>query len=213
MKKTNQETRKTNYSEVRQKLIYYQSEAAKYKFLCDKYEYLISQALLSKNIEEQKPQEVEKDPISDVTSYFNHSFIQDKETNQHFIYGSFIVTNSGETTLTNPIICLKVNEPRQTIVGGKIGEVSGASNKVLSAFEEWSYLHEDWRHKWLEKGELWLKPKQTTELPPGEKLIFSGFDIKFKENHSLKQVIVEAFCYFEQLSSGRKSLNSISLTF
>lgn len=213
MKKTSQETRKTTFAEVRQKLIYYQSEAAKYKFLCDKYEYLISQALLSKKLEAPENYEAEKEPITDVTCYFNYSFVQDKETNDHFIYGSFIITNVGDNPLTNPIICLKVNESQQTIIGGKIGEMNRANNKIISKFEEWSYLYDDWRKKWIEQGELWLKPKQTTELAPGEKLVFSGFDIKFKEKHSMTQVMIEGFTYFQQLPNGKNSLNSISITF
>jgi hypothetical protein len=198
-------------SELRQKIIYYQSEAAKYKFLSDKYELLLSQALQNKAFNHEPVEEKQTENKINVTSYFNYSLIQDKESTP-LIYGSFIIKNTGTVTLSTPILCLKVNEPKLTIIGGKIGEVGGAGDKLIDSFEEWSYLHQDWRGKWNELGELWLKPKQTKEIKPGGKLIFSGFDITFTSVNSIKPVIVEGYCYFEQLTSGTKSLNSISIT-
>ncbi|MFN7253119.1 MAG: hypothetical protein ACK4M9_20450 [Anaerobacillus sp.] len=200
-----------NSAELRQKIIYYQSEAAKYKFLSEKYELLLSQALQSKALDNEPVKEKQIENIINVTAYFNYSLIQDKEGTP-LIYGSFILKNTGTVTLSTPIICLKANEPKLTLIGGKIGEVGGAGDKLIDSFEEWSYLHQDWRVKWTNQGELWLKPKQTKEIKPGEKLIFSGFDITFTNLNSIKQIIVEGYCYFEQLTSGTKSLNSISIT-
>ncbi|MCT8140374.1 hypothetical protein H1D32_23350 [Anaerobacillus sp. CMMVII] len=34
-----------------------------------------------------------------------------------------------------PIICLKVNEPKQTLIGGKIGELDGATDKLISSLK------------------------------------------------------------------------------
>ena len=212
MKETSNRPKKiVTSSELRQKLIYFQSEAAKYKFLADKYEFLLSQALQSKSINEETLVENKVEDKVECTAFFNYSIIQDKE-NSPFIYGSYILKNTGNSSLTAPIICLKVNEPKQILIGGKIGEVDGTNDKLIDSFEEWSYLHQDWRQKWLEQGELWLKPKQTTEIKPNEKLIFSGFDIQFKNTTALKPVIVEGYCYFQQIKTGVKSLNSISIT-
>lgn len=209
---TDSKKKMINSRELRQKLYYFQNEAAKYKFLCEKYELLISKALISKRpeVEIQKEEQVQQQKENCI-AYFNYSIIQEKDDPTPFIYGSFIVKNIGNVSLNNPIICLKVNHPKGTVVGGKIGEVHDSEDKLFHSFEEWSYVHEDWRGKYVETGEIWLKPKQTTEIKPGEKLSFSGFDVQFHD--VAKQIIIEGFCYFQQMTDGRKSLNSISITF
>lgn len=207
--------RSLSSAELRQKVIYYQSEAAKYKFLSDKYEMLLSQALQSTPISEEATTEVkvalENEERVECTSYFNYSFIQEKDE-PPFIYGSFVIKNSGTTTLNIPIICLKTNEADDVTIGGKIGEVDNSGDKLMGSFETWTYVHHDWRKKWIEDGELWLRPKDTSYIDPGEKLSFSGFDINFKNSNSLKPITIDGFCYFEQLTAGAKSLNSISIT-
>ncbi|QOY34195.1 hypothetical protein AWH56_015830 [Anaerobacillus isosaccharinicus] len=211
MKETSKK-RTLNSAELRQKVIYYQSEAVKYKFLSEKYELLLSNALQSKSLDKEPvPEKKKAENKIDCTAYFNYSLIQEKEANP-FIYGSFVLKNTGNESLTTPIICIKVNTTQQIIIGGKIGEVDGTEEKLINSFEEWSYLHQDWRQKWNELGELWLKPKQTTEIKPGEKLVFSGFDITFHNAIRDKQVIIEGYCYFQQLTTGVKSLNKISIT-
>lgn len=211
MKDTNKK-RAVNSAELRQKVIYYQSEAVKYKFLSEKYELLLSQVLQKKPLDDEPvPEKKKPESKIDCTAYFNYSFIQEKEATP-FIYGSFVLKNTGNEILTSPIICIKVNKPQQIIIGGKIGELAGIEGKLINSFDEWSYLHQDWRKKWNEQGELWLKPKQTTEINPGEKLVFSGFDITFQTASIDKQVIIEGYCYFQQLTTGVKSLNSISIT-
>lgn len=210
MKETNKK-RTVNPAELRQKVIYYQSEAAKYKFLSDKYELLLSQALQNKSLDVEPIPEKKTESKIDCTAYFNYSLIQEKESNP-FIYGSFVLKNTGEENLTTPIICIKVNEPKQIVIGGKIGVVGDTEGKLINSFDEWSYLHQDWRQKWNDQGELWLKPKQTREIKPGDKLVFSGFDITFPNPEPIKQVIVEGYSYFQQLTAGVKSLNSISIT-
>lgn len=208
------ETKKTSLSsaKLRQKVIYFQSEAAKYKFLSDKYEWLISEVLKSKPLDSSLEKvDAQNNKKAECTSYFNYSIIQDKGGDP-FIYGSYILKNTGNLTLYSPVICLKVNEPKLTIIGGKIGEIESSEDKLIDSFEEWSYLHQDWRKKWQEQGELWLKPKLTTKIEPSHKLIFSGFDITFKNSTTLKPIIVEGYCYFQQINTGVKSLNSISVT-
>lgn len=200
-----------NSAQLRQKVIYYQSEAAKYKFLSEKYEWIISQALQYNNgmVDEK---EVEQPPQEEPNSisYFNYSLIQD-ETNTPLIYGNFVIKNIGSVTLHSPVICLKVNDPNRAIIGGKIGEVSGADDKLMS-FEEWAYVHDDWRKKWNEQGELWLKPKQTNTIESEGKLVFAGFDVTFTKTENLKPILIEAYFYCKEFPKGIKSLNSLSIT-
>lgn len=195
-------------TQLKRKLTYFQSEAAKYKFLSEKYELLLSQILQSKQTEIIEPITEER---LEYLSYFNYSIIQEKN-NVPFIYGSFIIKNCGNGTLHSPIICLKATYPKSIIIGGKIGELENSSNNLVTTFEPWTFVHEDWREKWLEQGELWLKPQQTTKLQPGEKLTFSGFDLTFKEDLSGSSIIIEGFSYFQENKHGSKALNSISIT-
>lgn len=197
-------------AQLRQKVIYYQSEAAKYKFLSEKYEWLISEALQSTTIRNNETEEKNLQEKPDSISYFNYSLIQDEQNNP-YIYGSYIIKNIGTVPLDFPIVCLKVNDPNSISIGGKIGEVNGGSDKLIS-FEEWTYVHEEWKTKWKQQGELWLRPKQTKTLLPDEKLTFSGFDITFKNSEPIKQVLVEGFFYSQKIITGIKSLNSISIS-
>lgn len=208
----NNKSMEQSSKELRQKVIYFQKEAAKYKFLSEKYEILLSKALQSTHTldkpEEDKPNYEER---SECTPFFNYTIIQDKESTP-FVFGSFVLKNSGNCTLHIPIICIKVNKPASIVIGGKMGEVEGTTDKLMDSFEEWSYVSNDWRQKWNEEGELWLKPKHLKKINPGEKLVFSGFDITFNTTDTLETIIVDGFCYFQEITNGIKSLNSISIT-
>ncbi|MCD8500374.1 MAG: hypothetical protein LRY71_00170 [Bacillaceae bacterium] len=215
------EAKKNPYSltDLKQKVIYFQKEAAKYKFLADKYELLIAESLRNKEIpierNTQANNEIEAStPLkqAECISYFKYSIIQDAQASP-LIHGNFLMKNIGQVALHSPVICLKINDARILTIGGKIGEISNSDEKLISgAFHEWIYVQEDWRKKWNEDGELWLKPKNQIVLAPGEEFEFNGFDFNFIRYNRSVSINLKGYCYFAEIPSGIRSLNSISIT-
>ncbi|WP_216828221.1 hypothetical protein [Alkalihalobacterium elongatum] len=152
-------------------------------------------------------------------AFFNYSVVLPDEDEQEqekevLIMGNFIIENMGEDTLNIPVVCIKIKPAHSGMLGGKI-EATPRSEMIVDATNslEWQYLNQNFKEKAKESGEYWLRPKESNELKPGEKLFFSNFDLKLNKPQEKNSVIVEGFIYFKELQQGIPALNKIIINF
>lgn len=150
-------------------------------------------------------------------SYFNYSVILpelDEDEREVLIIGNFVIENTGDEILHTPIICIRIHPISSGKLGGKI-EATLRNEMIVDASnsQEWQFISQERKDKLKETGEYWLRPVESKELAPGEKLFFSNFDIKFTKPEEKNSVIVEGFVYFKEVQQGAPSLNKIIVNF
>ncbi|WP_297990231.1 hypothetical protein [Anoxybacillus sp.] len=212
--------------QLQQKIIHYRSEVAKYKQLlqlvetelkreqlrnhylqkqlekmdeCEQTIEKLEQQLLFYEValeQEKKRKKEEKKELAH--AYFAYATMIPEEKDEHVtVIGDLIIENSGNTTLNDPIICLRLRPPDHAQLSGKFS--------FRHAQEEggWTFAIDDWRQK-VKDGEYWLKPTDKAALLPNEQLRFSSFELRI-----FHMIVVEAFVYFRQLKQGIASFNHI----
>ncbi len=152
-----------------------------------------------------------------IHAYFNYSFIlpdTKEETKEILILGHYIIQNFSTETLNTPVICIRVKPANAGNLGGKIN-FKQKGDLVIdgTSSEEWTYVEKNWKEKLKETGEHWLRPSNKKQLSPGEKLIFSNFDLSCIKVEGSNSVIIEAFVYFQEIKEGIPSLNNIVVNF
>ncbi len=154
---------------------------------------------------------------NNVYAFFNYSVILPdlmEETKEVLLLGHFIITNYSSDSITTPIICIRIKPSEAGNLGGKINFIQKGDLVIDgTSSEEWMYIDKNWKEKVKESGEHWLRPKNKHKLLPGEKLIFSNFDLRCRKPENSNSVIVEAFVYFQELKEGFSSLNNIVFNF
>ena len=77
------------------------------------------------------------------------------------IIGNFIIKNTGNKILNNPMICIRTKPTQEVRLGGKIGSKKHTALMMDGTnTESWQYVHDDWKKRTNETGEHWLKPNQ-----------------------------------------------------
>jgi hypothetical protein len=150
-------------------------------------------------------------------SWFSYTLMlpnfEEEEEQEVMIIGNYIIKNTGTEALNNPIICVRVNPPRNMHLGGKIGSFTHTALMIDGTNSgAWEYIDNNWREKSLETGEHWLRPKGIPQLLSGETIAFPNelcFPLKSKD----KFVNVEGFVYFDEIKDGSASLNKITINF
>ncbi|SFA46007.1 hypothetical protein SAMN05216169_101260 [Anoxybacillus pushchinoensis] len=212
--------------QLQQKVIHYRSEVAKYKQLlqlaetelkreqlrnhylqkqleqmdeCEQTIEKLEQQLLFYEVAlEQEKKRKKEEKKERAHAYFAYATMIPEEKDEHVtVIGDFIIENSGNTPLNDPIICLRLRPPEHAQLSGKF------SFRQLQEEGGWTFAIDDWRQK-VKDGEYWLKPTEQTTLLPNEQLRFSSFELRV-----FHTIVVEAFVYFRQLKQGVSSFNHI----
>lgn len=148
--------------------------------------------------EKKRKKETKKEEIVRAHAYFAYAVMIPEEKEEHVtIVGDFVIENSGNTPLNDPIICLRLRPPDHAQLSGKF------SFRQPQEEGGWTFAIDNWRQK-IKEGEYWLKPIDQTTLLPNEQLRFPSFELRIDQT-----VVVEAFVYFRQLKQGVSSFNHI----
>jgi hypothetical protein len=152
----------------------------------------------------------------EVQSWFNYTIMlpsNDEDEQEVIIVGNYFIQNTGTETLNNPIICIRTNPPGDVRLGGKIGSLTHTGLMIDgSNGGSWEYINQDGKEKRTKTGEYWLKPKDIQQLPPGDRITFAN-QLSFTLLQNQELIIVEGFCYFDELRKGIASLNKITINF
>ena len=137
----------------------------------------------------------------------------DEDEREVIIIGNYMIKNTGNETVNNPIICIGINPTRDVRLGGKIGSAKHSAMSIDGTNTgAWEYIHTDWKKKSLETGEHWLKPKFQPLLTPGETITFAH-ELSFSLLQKEKLVNVDGFAYFDEIKNGITSINKITINF
>jgi hypothetical protein len=154
-----------------------------------------------------------------VEAHFSYSVIlPDIEQGEKdiLVIGNYIIQNTGNVPLTNPIICIRINPVGFGRLSGKFGPKSiDFDDKIVDEAmgKEWGYVHDDWKDKVRKGGEYWLKPLSKDRIEPGETLTFSTFNLSLNQPKDKNSIIVEGYSYFNEEPNGVPSLNQIVMNY
>lgn len=145
--------------------------------------------------------------------FFDYIFYPSKEDKKLIITGDFHIKNTGNTTLIQPIICLKIDPIDQVSLGGQILPPGMADTFGVHSGESlkgWKYMSDDWFDQAQERGEYWIEPIQSLSLAPGEATSLSSFQVTITENEEQhNQVTIQGIVYFREQDLSFPSNNSI----
>lgn len=149
-------------------------------------------------------------------TWFNYAVMlpdMDEEEREITIIGNFIIKNTGNTTLNNPIICIRTNPPQNVRLGGKIGSVSHTALMIDGTnTESWNYIFDNWKEKSMETGEHILKPNHCRQIKPGENLTFAK-ELRISTLCEQSFVVIEGYFYCDEMKNGIPALNNITINF
>ncbi|PYZ97752.1 hypothetical protein CR205_03935 [Alteribacter lacisalsi] len=196
--------------QLEQKILHYRSELSKYKHQVQELETRLSQ----KNGKRQS-HSVTVPPVTAAKAYFSHSVFLPKnsepEDSQIHIIGHFTLENTGNQILHDPVFCFRAKPSNKIHIGGKIRFRQQLERTWIKPHEEWMYVQNDWKEWVKTKGEHWLKPVHIDTVKPGEKAVFTNFDITADAADSDEHLLIEGFCYTREMQKGISSVNTISL--
>ncbi|WP_280769241.1 hypothetical protein [Salipaludibacillus daqingensis] len=205
--------------QLKQQLLHYKSELAKYKHINHFYKKKLSLnegdnqiTFKEENFDTVDPDN-KTEPLISASAYFNYSvFFPEKEEalNETLIVGHFHIVNSGQVELNNPFIALKVTPVKAATISGKIAVTENSETVIYTSDEEWQHMHHDWKNILREKGEYWLKPSHCRVIKPGETLNFTNFDLRLNNIDSEGQIKVEGVCFSTEMTNGIPSMNQIT---
>ncbi|WP_096199120.1 hypothetical protein [Bacillus sp. FJAT-45350] len=227
-KSSQQSFAKDSTIQLKQKVIHYRSEVARYQNTLEQYKIKLKKKdenyqVLQNEIEKLKNKEPEVKEVTriEVQPHFSYSLILpqlEDEQRDVIIMGNFICKNIGNTDVTNPVFCLKVEPYESTRLSGKIKLTPHKNNETDklfedSATEEWSYVHSNWKEKVNETGEHWIRPSHQTDISPGGQISFSNFNLTLSPPKKGSSIIVTGFVYFQEIQQGIPALNQIIVNY
>ncbi|MBA4494341.1 hypothetical protein ACFO25_05350 [Paenactinomyces guangxiensis] len=137
------------------------------------------------------------------------------DDNRCLIWGNLYIKNTGTENLVNPLVCLR-STPADTIqLRGQILPPNMTETLSVQDFEGakgWRYLEEDWFKKAQERGEFWICPIQSIQIPPGEMEVHA-FQISVLKPQSEGTVTIEGIVSFQEQGLQFPANNRISLSF
>ncbi|MCK6206917.1 hypothetical protein [Bacillus infantis] len=132
------------------------------------------------------------------------------------INGALLMKNIGNSSLIDPVICIKIPVEKGISLQGQIlppKMVEGLAVKGSSGDKGWKYVYDNWRERVKTKGEYWISSIHQLEILPGETSIFNGLNLSIKDPEEDSSVLIQAFVYFNEGKHRFASSNSISLSF
>ncbi|WP_042357258.1 hypothetical protein [Bacillus rubiinfantis] len=149
-------------------------------------------------------------------SWFSYTVVLpgiDEDDQEVMIMGNYIIKNSGNGNLHNPIICIKITPHHDVHLGGKIGSPTHTALAIDGSNSgAWEYIDDNWKESALETGEHWLRPKGVQELASNHSIAFAH-EIRFPLQKKEKYVNIDGFIYFDELKDGSPALNKISVNY
>ncbi len=138
-------------------------------------------------------------------AYFTYSISLAAYTDdEHMIIGHFHIKNIGNTSITQPVIFLQINSDLNIKFSGKFAEQKSVE---ISTIQEWERIQSDE----YSDGEYCFQPLHANDIPPGESLSFSDFQIRFPATDT-SSLSVQGFVYFRENQEGMNALNMINIT-
>ncbi|MBM7096056.1 hypothetical protein JSY36_09840 [Bacillus sp. H-16] len=200
--------------QLEQKILHYRSEVAKYKKQAEELRSLLK-AARQKGHTGQKEGSYSPPVSLAAKAYFSYSTFFPKQgeeqDNQIHAIGHFTFENTGNQILHDPVFCFRTKPANSVNIGGKIRMTQALDHTWMTPKEEWVYVQNDWKEWVKTKGEHWLKPVHIDTVKPGEKAIFSNFDMAISPGNKDDHILIEGFCYARELQKGIASVNTISL--
>ena len=137
-----------------------------------------------KSIISQNPPELKS--IINAEVFFDYTILipqLESDLQDYLIEGNLYLKNTGNQTLMNPVICIKLSPVQSASLQGQIippKMVSSLGTKSMSGDKGWKYVYDDWRQRVKTNGEYWISPIQVLQIPPGETTMFN-FKINFEQ--------------------------------
>ncbi|WP_191562283.1 hypothetical protein [Metabacillus idriensis] len=162
--------------------------------------------------EQAKPAVIE--PLFQLGAHFQASiFLPQTEDDSLSVFGDFIIKNTGNQPLHQPMICIQISPRLFGSLSGKIIMQRKMDDTKIyedAANNHWKYVYEDWRERIRSENRYWLQPLNESEVKPNELLVFSGFEISFPKPDN-RPIQVKGFVYSKELPKGVPALNHISI--
>ncbi len=139
----------------------------------------------------------------------------ENELQDYLIEGNLYIKNTGNQTLINPVMCIKITPVQSASLQGQIippKMVSSLGTKSMSGDKGWKYVYDDWRQRVKNNGEYWISPIHDLQIPPGETTMFN-FKLNFEQPKDGKSINAQGFVYFQKEKKQFSSNNQISFSF
>lgn len=171
----------------------------------------------------EKPEE--KSPSGtgiDIAALFSYSLILPSKEDEAdgLAIGTLQVRNTGNLSLSSPIICIKVRPVGAVQLTGKLHSNEESKNersegRIFDKEEtmEWLYAHPNWKERIKQEGEYWIKPKDVSKIEPGESLFFENFTLNLPYSLSNSSLVAEGFFYCREMNKGVPVSNKIIVNF
>ncbi|MGM0903868.1 MAG: hypothetical protein ACQEXB_22550 [Bacillota bacterium] len=147
--------------------------------------------------------------------FFDYNLIIDESENQKIqVLSHLHIKNIGTEILHNPVICIRATPSKNVKVTGQIlphnfAQTKGVSNQ--DGAKGWLYMNEKWIDEFEEKGEIWICPIQSIDIPPRQTESLSNLQISLLD-YEHKTIRVEAFVFFINDELEFRSNNKISVS-
>lgn len=137
-------------------------------------------------------------------SYFTYALhLSHEQTEESFCLGSFHMLNLGNQPITNPFIDITISEEALFSFHGKFTNNRNTLSPSLT--NGWERVNDrSNRHKFR------LKPIGITNIPPGETISFSNFQLSWHPQISYSGSMTGTF-FSDQHPKGKAALNSINI--
>lgn len=162
----------------------------------------------------QSDQEVKAD------GWFNYTIMppnKENDDNEYLINGRFIIKNTGNISISNPVILFRVSPIDKVSLQGKFVPPNTVKSQAVQTEEAgqkgWKFIHEDWLKRAKDKGEYWVTPIQTVNLSPGNSVVMDTLQLTMKEPEPGNYYKVEAFIYFQNGKYAFSAQNQITFSF
>ena len=151
----------------------------------------------------------------DAEVFFDYQVIFDRNRNEKvLLFGNFIIKNTGESVLHNPVICFRTTPKGNINFSGQLVPPNVVETiGVLNSENGWKYMYDDWFQQMEEKGEIWICPIKPLEIPPERIETFQNFRIKLVKDEDQQNLKIEGYVFFQEQDLKYKANNSISLSF
>lgn len=154
--------------------------------------------------------------IIKLQAFFNYAFLlsdyHDEESPLSAI-GDLAIQNIGTEPLHDILVCIRIKPKQAGQLSGKISRARADSRFDADAFEQWQFIHENYREKIRTLGEYWIKPTKVKELKPSNQLDFTNFELTLQKPQDQHSVIVEGFVYCKEIQQGISVLNKIVVNY
>ncbi|WP_134704989.1 hypothetical protein [Ammoniphilus sp. YIM 78166] len=164
----------------------------------------------------EQPQNKPSVQLLQAESFFDYTVHATvKEDRPFMVIGKLIVKNTGNEVLSNPVLCLRATPAAGMKLQGQMvppNMVERMGVQSAGGSKGWKYLEEDWLEKGLEKGEFWISPIETMQIPPqgSESLHFQLTIFRQEPSQTVK---LEAFVYFQEHNLRFPAQNRIAFSF